>query len=115
MSDSLPDLIISLIPEDGSSIGNGAMMALLREHMPGLTDDDYVTARDELVDDGLIARGRGRGGSIMRVVDADEDEDDGEDALDEDADDEEDGFELTPTDAPARRQRAASGGKKAAR
>jgi adenine-specific DNA-methyltransferase len=32
------------------------------------------------VDDGLLARGRGRGGSIMRVVDADEDEDDGEDA-----------------------------------
>ncbi|WP_287183286.1 hypothetical protein, partial [Rhodovulum sp.] len=96
MSDSLTDLILSLMPEDGSSIGNGAMMALLRERVPGLTDDDYATARDALVDDGLLARGRGRGGSIMRVVDADEDEDEGEDSSDDDADD--DGFELTPTD-----------------
>jgi len=105
MSDSLTDLILSLIPEDGSSIGNGAMMALLRERVPDLTDDDYAAARDALVDDGLLARGRGRGGSIMRVVDADEDEDDGE----------EDGFALIPTDEPAPRQRAATRGKKAAR
>lgn len=113
MSDSLTDLILSLAPEDGSSIGNGAMMALLRERLPDLADDDYVAARDALVDDGLLARGRGRGGSIMRVVDADEDEDDGEESWDEDTDD--DGFELTPTDEPAPRQRVASRGKKAAR
>ena len=113
MSDSLTDLILSLTPEDGSSIGNGAMMALLRERVPGLTDDDYAAARDGLVDEGLLARGRGRGGSITRVVDADEDEDEGEDSSDDDADD--DGFELTPTDEPAPRQRAASRGKKAAR
>ncbi|MGB0497778.1 MAG: hypothetical protein ACPGID_05520 [Rubricella sp.] len=36
MSDSLADLILSHTPEDGSSIGNGAMMALLRERVPGL-------------------------------------------------------------------------------
>lgn len=114
MSDRLTDLILSLTPEDGSSIGNGAIMALLRERVPDLTDDDYAAARDALVDDGLLARGRGRGGSIMRVVDADEDEEDGEDAWDEDADDD-GGFELTPTDEPAPRQRAASRGKKAAR
>jgi adenine-specific DNA-methyltransferase len=113
MSDSLTDLILSLTPEDGTSIGNGAMMALLRERVPDLTDDDYAAARDSLVDDGLLARGRGRGGSIMRVVDADEDEEDGEDAWAEDTDD--DGFELTPTDEPAPRQRATSRGKKAAR
>ncbi|GAA0312008.1 site-specific DNA-methyltransferase [Rhodovulum strictum] len=113
MSDSLTDLILSLMPEDGSSIGNGAMMALLRERVPDLTDDDYAAARDALVDDGLLTRGRGRGGSIMRVVDADEDEDDGEEPWDEDTDD--DGFELTPTDEPAPRQRATSRGKKAAR
>jgi len=117
MSDSLTDLILSLAPEDGSSIGNGAMMALLRERVPGLADDDYVAARDALVDDGLLARGRGRGGSIMRVVDAEENEDDGEDASDEDddSDDEVDGFELTPTTLAAPRQRATAGRKKAAR
>ena len=43
MSDSLTDLILSLIPEDGSSIGNGAMMVLLRERVPGLPDDEPST------------------------------------------------------------------------
>jgi len=116
MSDSLTDLILSLAPEDGSSIGNGAMMALLRERVPGLADDDYVAARDALVDDGLLARGRGRGGSIMRVagdMEGDEDEDASDE--DDDSDDEVDGFELTPTTLAAPRQRATAGRKKAAR
>ena len=71
MSDSLTDLILSLTPEDGSSIGNGAMMALLREHLPGLTDEEYAAARDVLVEGGMLARGRGRGGSIYRADVAD--------------------------------------------
>lgn len=67
MSDSLIELILSLTPEDGSSIGNGAMLALLREHVPGLSEEDYTAARDALVDDGVLGRGRGRGGSIYRA------------------------------------------------
>ncbi|MFO8057439.1 MAG: site-specific DNA-methyltransferase, partial [bacterium] len=110
MSD-FSDLILSLTPEDGSSIGNGAMMALLRERVPGLTDDDYFAARDALVEDGMLAKGRGRGGSIRRVVF--DGADDGDETDDESGD--QDGFELTPTDEPAPRQRAASGRKKAAR
>jgi adenine-specific DNA-methyltransferase len=39
MSDSLANLILSLTPEDGSSIGNGAMLALLREHIPTPKDE----------------------------------------------------------------------------
>lgn len=38
MSDALTDLILSLTPADGSTIGNRAMMTLLREHVPDLTD-----------------------------------------------------------------------------
>ena len=45
-------------------------MALLREHEPGLSDDAYAAARDELVEAGLLGRGRGRGGSIYRQKDA---------------------------------------------
>ena len=67
MSDSLTDLILSLTPEDGSSVGNGALLALLRERLPGLPDNDYAKARDTLVDEGVLARGRGRGGSIRRA------------------------------------------------
>jgi adenine-specific DNA-methyltransferase len=67
MSDSLTQLILSLTPEDGASIGNGAMMALLREYEPGLSDEDYTAARDALVDEGVLGRGRGRGGAIYRA------------------------------------------------
>jgi len=71
MSDSLTDLILSLAPEDGSSIGNGSMMALLREHLPSLTDEAYAAARDDLIEGGIMAKGRGRGGSIYRADVAD--------------------------------------------
>lgn len=38
MTDNLSDLILSLAPEDGSTIGNGAMKALLREQVPELSN-----------------------------------------------------------------------------
>ncbi|WCR09682.1 site-specific DNA-methyltransferase [Paracoccus stylophorae] len=112
MSD-ISDLILTLTPEDGSSIGNGAMLALLREQMPELGDDDYIAARDALIDEGVLGRGRERGGSIFRI--ADDLDDEGEDDLDEGGDDEDDGFELTFTEEGAPRQRRAAGKKKATR
>ena len=71
MSSDLSDLILSLTPEDGSSIGNGAMLALLRDHIPTLTEEAYAEARDALIDDGTLGRGKGRGGSIYRADVAD--------------------------------------------
>jgi adenine-specific DNA-methyltransferase len=71
MSDSLADLILSLTPEDGSSIGNAAILARLRDQLPDLTEEDYASACDALVDEGLLARGKGRGGSIYRADIAD--------------------------------------------
>lgn len=66
MSD-ISELILTLVPEDGSSIGNGAMLTLLREQMPDLAEDDYLAARDALVAKGLLSKGRGRGGSVSRA------------------------------------------------
>ncbi|MEM9147940.1 MAG: site-specific DNA-methyltransferase [Pseudomonadota bacterium] len=66
MSD-ISDLILSLTPEDGSSIGNGAMLARLRDHIPTLTEEAYAEARDALIDDGTLGRGKGRGGSVYRA------------------------------------------------
>ncbi|MCE8544599.1 site-specific DNA-methyltransferase [Ruegeria pomeroyi] len=71
MSSDLSDLILSLTPEDGSSIGNGAMLARLRDHIPTLTDEAYEAARDALIDDGTLGRGKGRGGSVYRADVAD--------------------------------------------
>lgn len=99
MSD-ISDLLLSLVPEDGSSIGNGAMLALLRERMPDLLEADYAIARDALAEDGLLGRGKGRGGSIYRLVDVAVDEADAED---------EDDFELTaPEEGQPRRRKAKS-------
>ena len=62
MTSDVSDLILSLTPEDGSSIGNGAMLARLRDHIPTLTEEAYAEARDALIDDGTLGRGKGRGG-----------------------------------------------------
>ena len=109
MSDSLTDLILSLTPEDGSTIGNGAMMALLREQVPGLTDDDDGAARAALVDEGVLARGKGRGGSIFRPVGEDPDADD------DGADNSEDEFELTAPEEGTPQPRRAKAAKAAPR
>ncbi|MCE8006313.1 site-specific DNA-methyltransferase [Aestuariivita sp.] len=71
MSSELSGLILSLTPEDGSSIGNGAMLARLRDHIPTLTEEAYEAARDALIDDGTLGRGKGRGGSVYRADVAD--------------------------------------------
>ena len=71
MSSDISDLILSLIPEDGSSIGNGVMLARLRDHIPDLSEDAYTEARDTLINVGALARGKGRGGSIYRADVAD--------------------------------------------
>jgi adenine-specific DNA-methyltransferase len=112
MPDCLSDLIHSLTPEDGSSIGNGAMIALLRERMPSLTDEDYIAARDALVDEGLLTCGGEPGGSIMRMA-ADADHEDDEESWDKDVED--GAFELTPTEEPAPRKRRPANKKKFAR
>jgi len=67
MPDNLTDLILSLTPEDGSTIGNQALLAELRNHLPDLDDAEYHAAKDALVAQGLLAKGRGRGGSVSRA------------------------------------------------
>ncbi len=67
MDEALADLLLSNVPEDGSSIGNGALLERLRELAPGLSEEDYIATRDGLVDSGILGRGRGRGGSVYRA------------------------------------------------
>ncbi|MEQ1718159.1 MAG: site-specific DNA-methyltransferase [Hyphomicrobium sp.] len=65
MSNNVRDMILAKVPEDGSAIGNMAMLALLREISPGLTEEAYGAAKDGLVAEGLLGKGSGRGGSIF--------------------------------------------------
>ncbi|HOZ35129.1 MAG TPA: site-specific DNA-methyltransferase, partial [Tabrizicola sp.] len=103
MSDSLRDLVLAHIPEDGSAIGNGALIARLREIVPNLSDEDYAAAKDALVDEGILGKGKGRGGSVYLITD-DSDDDKNQD----------DDFELTPTDEPAPKAKRAAAKAKAA-
>ena len=67
MPDNLTDLILSLTPEDGSTIGNRALIAELRKHLPDLDYAEYHAAKEALVTEGLLAKGRGRGGAVSRA------------------------------------------------
>jgi hypothetical protein len=57
--------ILEAVPADGSSIGNLALRVKLRWRRQS---QRYFTARDNLVDAGLLLRGRGRGGSVRLAV-----------------------------------------------
>lgn len=105
MSKALRDLILANVPQDGSAIGNMALVALLRETVPGLTDEEYTGAKDELVADGLLGKGRGRGGSVFLLGFEDDEDDEGDDD-----------FALTAQEPAApSAPKAASGKKKVAR
>lgn len=65
--EALRELILQLIPDDGSTIGNQALIDELQDYMPGLTDAEYHAAKDTLVVEGMLKKGRGRGGSVSRT------------------------------------------------
>lgn len=76
MSQSLRDQILSAIPTDGTPMGNLALLTLLRQlrqSNPDLTEADYHSAKDGLVAEGLVGKGRGRGGSVFRLEAVDQD------------------------------------------
>jgi hypothetical protein len=62
--------ILKLVPKDGTAVGNQTLRDQVAEKLGEKVDEDlYFAARDELVDRGRLAKGRGRGGSVSRVVD----------------------------------------------
>lgn len=67
MSQSVRDLILELVPTDGATIGSKALIAALRNHLPDLDDAEYHKVKDQLVREGLLAKGRGQGGSVLRA------------------------------------------------
>jgi type I restriction enzyme M protein len=63
--DNLGDLLLEVLPPDGSTIGNGsAREALSRAAERSIGEEEYAAVRDKAVALGLVAKGRGRGGSI---------------------------------------------------
>ena len=66
------NILRSLIPQSGESIGNVTLRELLKEQAKKLgdelTDQDYWSLRDSLIDEGMIEQGRGRGGSVHLIL-----------------------------------------------
>lgn len=63
--------ILDLLPEDGGTIGNGRLRDLVGDRLGApVNEGAYFAARDTLVQEGLLATGKGRGGSVRRVLDA---------------------------------------------
>ena len=75
MTDSLRELLLSIVPDDGSAVGNLALAAAMREIVPDLSDETYQRIRDGLIAEGALGKGRGRGGSVF-LLGLDEDDDD---------------------------------------
>lgn len=108
----IAEILYSILPEDGSAIGNASALTQVRAQVADLSEEDYAAARDALVASGRGVKGRGRGGSIARAVDDDLEDEDSTDG-DEDAEDEdEDAFALEVEDEPAARPRKAAKGKR---
>lgn len=65
------DYFLNKLPDDGSPIGNISFMAKLGwEHKP----DKYWEIRDQLLAENLIGVGRGKGGSVFQIIQADQEE-----------------------------------------
>lgn len=65
----LSQALLAAVPEDGSSIGNQALMETLKAQFSDLTDEVFTAARETLLEQGVLRKGRGRGGAVLRVLD----------------------------------------------
>jgi len=67
MNPTLREVILKLVPTDGSTIGNSRLRAAVIQVLGREVDEaEYAAGRDELVNDGLLVKGQGRGGSVRR-------------------------------------------------
>lgn len=59
------DVLLSLVPETGEGVGN---VSLIRQLDPlGWSEDKYWSVRSKLLSDGVLIKGRGKGGSVRRT------------------------------------------------
>lgn len=93
----LEELMLSLVPTDGTTVGNTAlrrqMEARLDEQGESFSEDDYWRTHAALVEQGALVKGQGRGGSVRRAALAST-------AAPADLADGDDGFALQPQQTP---------------
>jgi type I restriction enzyme M protein len=63
--------ILKELPKDGAAVGNQSLQTRIAERLDAkVKEDDYFAARNALIEEGKLETGRGRGGSVRRVVQA---------------------------------------------
>ena len=63
--------MLETLPSDGSTTGNKRLREQVAARLGSdVEEGDYLSARDSLVQQGAIALGKGRGGSVRRVLDS---------------------------------------------
>ena len=63
----LQQALLAWVPVDGSSIGNQSLLERLKGQFPQISEDAFWAARDGLIEQGVLQKGRGRGGSVLRA------------------------------------------------
>ena len=63
----LEQALLALVPVDGSSIGNQSLLERLKRQFQQLSEEAFWAARDGLIEQGVLHKGRGRGGSVLRA------------------------------------------------
>jgi len=71
LQDRVTRAMLSIVPSDGSTIGNTALRREIEKRLQSeglaMGDDDYWQAHSALVADGALVKGQGRGGSVRRA------------------------------------------------
>ncbi|MBX9764202.1 MAG: type I restriction-modification system subunit M [Pseudomonadaceae bacterium] len=63
----LGEALLAAVPVDGSSIGNQTLFERLKAQLPEISEEQLWVARDALIEQGVLVKGRGRGGSVLRA------------------------------------------------
>lgn len=63
----LSEALLAAVPIDGSSIGNQTLFERLKAQLPEISEEQLWAARDALIEQGVLVKGRGRGGSVLRA------------------------------------------------
>ncbi|MEO1894142.1 MAG: site-specific DNA-methyltransferase [Alcanivorax sp.] len=59
--------ILELVPADGSTMGNGKLYEKLSDRLGKVAEQDFWRVRETLIQEGLLGKGKGRGGSVFRT------------------------------------------------
>ncbi|MGP9673614.1 MULTISPECIES: site-specific DNA-methyltransferase [unclassified Halomonas] len=63
----LRELFLSTVPRDGSTVGNVKLLGLITAQDSSVDKKSFERVRDALVEEGVLGKGGGRGGSVFLV------------------------------------------------